>query len=340
MPSGKWGSPVNLGDSINTVMEERCPFLHADNQTLYFSSNGHPSFGGHDFFFSRRLPTGRWDVPQNLGSPINTTGEEASLVISLDGKTAYFASERTENGAALDPNLMDTDLYAFELYEGARPRPVTYVRATVYDAETRMPLVALAEVINLATTRRTTSDTTDAFGVFLICLPIGQDFALNVRKTGYLFHSENFKLSEGNTRDKPYLLDIYLMPIREADTTGTATGVPPAAKPVVLRNVFFDTGSATLRPESNIELDILKNLLVENPSLRIRLNGHTDNVGSDSDNLNLSSNRAKAVYDYLVTAGIAASRLNYKGFGETMPIDTNDTPEGRQNNRRTEFEVL
>ena len=114
----------------------------------------------------------------------------------------------------------------------------------------------------------------------------------------------------------------------------------PTAKPVILKNVFFETASAALRPESTIELNRLKALLEDNPALKIRINGHTDNVGSEEDNLQLSENRAKAVYTYLIGHGIDAERLRYKGFGESNPVATNDTPEGRQENRRTEFEVM
>ncbi len=343
-PSGKWGAPINLGDTINTPLDDICPFFHADGQTLYFVSEGHIGMGGRDIYFSRRLPSGRWGIPENLGYPVNTKAEEASLVVSLDGKTGYFASDRDSKGGTLmEPNYSNIDLYSFDLYEAARPKPVTYVRATVRDAITKMPLVALAEVMNLTTSRKHTSDSTETDGVFLVCLPLGQDFALNVSKSGYLFYSENFSLSATNTLDKPYLLDIYLMPIGSASPVAEAGGSPtppPANKPVVLKNVFFDTGSTVLRPESNTELNVLKTLLVDNPTLRIQINGHTDNVGADTDNLRLSEGRAKAVFEYLVQQGISSDRMQSRGFGETVPINSNDTPEGRQQNRRTEFEVV
>ena len=167
-----------------------------------------------------------------------------------------------------------------------------------------------------------------------LVLPIGEDYALNVSKPGYLFHSENFALAEAGRLAKPFLLEIELIPISEP------TADAPTPKPVILKNVFFETGSAALLPKSTSELIRLKDLLEENPNLTIRINGHTDNVGSEEDNQLLSENRAKAVYDFLVEKGIDKERLRYKGYGESKPIASNDTPASRQENRRTEFEVV
>ena len=183
------------------------------------------------------------------------------------------------------------------------------------------------------------SSLTDGDGEFLVCLPLGKNYALNVSKEKYIFHSENFALINRDA-GKPYVLEIGLQKIPETEiATNTNTPVP-ASKPIVLRNVFFDTGSAELRNESFIELNRLKEMLEKNPTMKIQINGHTDNVGSESDNNQLSDGRAKAVYDFLIKNGIIADRLRYKGYGESQPIDTNDTIEGRQRNRRTEFVVL
>ncbi len=340
---GQWGKPQNLGDSINTKGEENSPFIHPDGQTLYFMSNGHPGMGGFDLYYSRKNEAGNWGVPKNLGYPINTKDNEGALIISLDGKTAYFASDRklgtTDNAAAFGDltKSADTDLYEFELYEEARPQPVTYVKAKVFDVETNEDLSASVEFIDLKTGTTFAKSFTDYEGEFLICLPLGKDYALNVSKKKYLFHSENFALAQNTNSNQPFLLKIGLQPIHESVANN---GTPPKAKPIILKNVFFETAKAELRPESLTELNRLKNLLESNPQLKIQLNGHTDNVGSDSDNLRLSDARAKAVYNYLIEQGIAANRLSSKGYGETIPIDTNDTDEGRQNNRRTEFVVV
>lgn len=324
--NGKWAKPENLGPNINTGGVEQTPFLHPDGQTLYFASDSLPGMGGLDLYMVRRNADSTWGTPRNLGYPINTKANEVALTVSLDGRTGYYATNRPGGLGGLD-------IYSFELPEYARAQPVTYVRAQVRDALTEKPLVAKIEFTDLGTGRSFLSATTKADGSFLVCLPVGKSYSLYVDKDKYLFHSENFNLTESATAEKPFLLDIDLQPI-ELDST-----VHTAGKPIVLRNVFFETGSAELRKESTAELDRLLNLLVSNKSLRIQINGHTDNVGSDTSNQQLSEARAKSVYDYLCSKGMPAGRLKYKGFGESQPLETNDTAEGRTSNRRTEFIV-
>jgi outer membrane protein OmpA-like peptidoglycan-associated protein len=324
---GKWSKPQNLGPSLNTEGNEHMPFLHPDGQTLYFASDNLPGMGGNDIFVARRQPDGSWGAPQNLGYPINTKGEEGMLVVSLDGATAYFASNRPGGKGGID-------IYQFELHQKVRPQPTTYARAKVRDAATGNALVARVEFSDLKTGQSHISSTTKSDGTFLVCLPAGKDYALNVSKDKYLFYSENFNLVETATFDKPFLLNIDLQPIA-AEPDANA----PSSKPIALRNVFFETGSAALRSESSAELDRLAALLADAPALRIQINGHTDNVGDDASNQKLSEARAKAVQDYLLNKGIAAERLKFKGFGESQPVESNDTPEGRGRNRRTEFVV-
>ncbi|MEM9820135.1 MAG: OmpA family protein [Bacteroidota bacterium] len=343
---GRWGRPENLSELINTKADEQSPFIHADGQTLYFMSNGHPGMGGFDLFYSRRQEDGSWGKPQNLGYPINTEADESTLVISLDGQTAYFASDRD----ILPPGEEKTDqekvqgmdLYSFPLYKEAQPQPVTYVKAKIYDAQNKQALSAKVEFVDLATGKLHAFSTTGVDGAFLICLPMGKNYALNVSKEKYLFHSEHFALSDVRTLEEPFELQIGLQSIPEtpiASAEAPGSPAPADTKPIILHNVFFDTGSAELRAESFIELNRLKQLLEDNPQMNIQINGHTDNVGTEEDNLVLSENRAKAVLNYLVEKGIVASRLSHKGFGESRPIEANDTAEGRQTNRRTAFVV-
>ena len=333
---GTWSEPENLGENINTSGTDISPFIHPDGRTLYFVSDGHPGMGKSDIYLSRRQANGTWGKAENLGYPINTEEKEFSLIVSTDGQTAYFASDR-ENGFGL------VDLYQFDLHAAARPTPVTYAKATVFDAETKSPISTNVQLIDLSTGSTHTQSVTDENGEFLIVLLSGTDFALNISQQGYLFHSENFALKEMNTLNEPYLLEIYLQKIKETPVVTTQQPDNPTtpqlvkSKPVILKNVFFETASANLKSESENELNRLKNLLHENPNIRIQINGHTDNVGAASDNLTLSENRAKAVFNYLVKNGIAPTRLSTRGYGETQAIDTNDTPEGRANNRRTEF---
>lgn len=323
---GKWSEPVNLGNKINTTESDCFPFLHPDGQTLYFTSNGHPGMGGDDIFVSRKQADGTWNTPVNLGFPINTKENEGNMVTSLDGRTAYFSTQRPGGAGGVD-------IFRFELPEGLRPRTVTYARANVADAATGYPIVARVEFTDLVSGQNYVTSNTKKDGTFLVCLPAGHSYALNVSRKGYLFHSEHFELDSSATFLQPFNLNIELQPL--PDSTDTA----PVSRPVTLNNVFFNTGSAELLPASTTELNALADLLQENKSLRIQLNGHTDNVGDDNSNLSLSERRAQSVSNYLQKKGIDAARLRAKGFGETKPLATNETPEGRARNRRTEFEV-
>jgi len=334
LADGGWAEPENMGPVVNTAEDDQAPFIHPDGQTLYFISEGHPGMGKSDIYLARRQPDGSWGEPQNLGYPINTTQVEATLIVSLDGRTAYYASDRLAGEGS--PGVpRNPDIYAFPLHEEARPRPVTYVKGIVTDARTGKPLKAQARITTLDDGQEAASTvSTPEEGAFLLVLPSGRDYALNISKPGYLFYSENFALKEQSDPGEPFLLEAALSPIPSSGAT------PRPEKPVVLRNVFFNTGSAELLPASRLELDRLVALLDEHPALRIRINGHTDDVGGEADNLALSEARARAVYDYLLEAGIAPERLQYKGFGERRPLVPNDSPENRRMNRRTEFEVL
>ncbi|MEZ4891489.1 MAG: OmpA family protein [Saprospiraceae bacterium] len=326
---GVWTRPQKLPPQINVGGKVHTPFLHPDGQTLYFSSDSLPGMGGSDIFYVRRDLNGEWGSPVNIGYPINTKGEEGMIVVSLDGKTAYYASDKPGGAGGLD-------IYSFELPVAARPRPVTYARAHVVDAITGYPVVSKVDFIDLKTGESYVSRNTDTEGNALVCLPAGRDYALNVSKTNYLFYSDNFNLTDVATFEKPFTLNIELQPIN-SDSNNIKPAGP--AKPIVLRNVFFETGSATLASASTAELEQLANLLTDIPRIRIQINGHTDNVGNVQDNQKLSEQRAKAVHDFLIEKGIEASRLRFKGFGESKPVASNDNPEGRAQNRRTEFEL-
>lgn len=325
---GSWSDAVNLGEAINTRGNDQCPFLHADGQTLYYCSDGRPGMGGNDLYYVRLQADGQWSEVQNLGYPINTPDNEGTLTISLDGRTAYFAKS-----PATSAN--DLDIFTFPLYAAARPQPVTYVAGRVTDAVSGQPLRARAELVDIDSGRPVAIVSTCDDGSYLVCLPAGKNYALSISKPDYLFFSEHFALVDSVRLDEPYQLDAALQPLIDDPATDI-----PASKPVVLKNVFFATASADLLPSSTAELNRLVSLLDQHPMLSIQINGHTDNVGSEEDNLKLSEARALAVYNYLVKAGgIDPDRLRYAGFGESRPIAENDTPEGRQQNRRTEFEI-
>jgi outer membrane protein OmpA-like peptidoglycan-associated protein len=269
---------------------------------------------------SRLQPDGTWGKPVNLGYPINTHKDENSLLVSADGELAFFASDRDGGQGGLD-------IYSFELYDAIRPTPVTYVNGIVKDAVTGKKLESRFQLTDLESGKMVAESYSNPLsGEFLVCIPAGKDYALSVSKEGYLFHSENFSLKNYN-RIEPFKLDVNLQPIKAGAT-------------VVLNNIFFDSNSYTLLPTSHVELDALAKLLRANPSMNIEIGGHTDNVGSDTDNQVLSERRAVAVVEYLTSKGIEASRLQSKGYGESDPIETNDTEAGRAKNRRTEFRIL
>lgn len=318
---GSWGAPRNIGDKINTAGKEETVFIHPDGKTLYFGSDGHVGMGGLDLYVSHMNEKGEWSDPVNLGYPINTYGDENSILVDASGKLAYLASTRAGGMGGLD-------MYQFELYEAARPGKITYVKGTVFDAKTKKPLAAHFELIDLATGKSVIeSDANSGNGQFLVCLPIDKDYGLNVSNPGYLFYSENFSLHELADVSQPFQLDIPLQPI----DTGSV---------LELKNVFFETAKYDLKPESTAELDKLVAFLDANKSIRGELSGHTDNVGDKKMNQLLSQNRAKSVFDYLVSKGIDAKRLTYKGYGDTRPKVKNDSDEHRQMNRRTEFKIV
>lgn len=323
--NGTWSKPKNAGKNINTPGNEASPFLHSDGVTFYFMSDYHPGMGSSDLFRSE-LKDNVLSKPENLGYPINTEDHEGALVVSFDGTKAYFArgveTERVYN--------TQTDIYSFDLPKEQRANPVGYVKILVKD-EAEKPLIANVDLQSaIAEDQDQDTYTTDNEGSLLVPLPLGKNFSLNINKEGYYFHSERFELSEEGNQDNAYEIVVTLKAIEKE--------LPD--EPIILKNVLFETASYDLKPESYFELDRLFTLLDENPKLKIELRGHTDDIGEPDDNLALSSNRAKSVYQYLSEKGIDPSRLSYVGLGETEPIDTNDTEEGRKNNRRTEFVII
>lgn len=331
-----WGTPQNMGDVINTSGGEEAPFIHPDGKTLYFMSDGHVGMGGFDLFMSRKQADGSWGKPENLGYPINTDRDEGALIVSLDGKTAYYASDAKAKESSEEALKGNADLYTFTMPEDKQPDPVTYLKGKVFDALSEEAISGIVEIIDLETGQTLMKLLSDEAYGFLVCLPSGTDYGLNVSQEGYLFYSDHFALSGTPDISKPFEKDIYLNPILAEETEDDT----PLKQPIVLKNVFFETGSAALLDKSKAELDRLKYMLDEHPGMVIQINGHTDGIGSEEDNLTLSTDRAKSVYEYLIAEGIDANRLGFKGFGESQPIDTNETAEGRSRNRRTTFVVL
>ncbi|HEB62057.1 MAG TPA: tetratricopeptide repeat protein [Bacteroidetes bacterium] len=323
--AGRWTKPVCLDTTVNTIADEKAPYIHPDNKTLYFTSSGHTGMGGLDLFLSKKVK-GKWTDAKNLGYPVNTKNDEGALFVSLDGKTAYFSTDRAES------KRKNLDIYYFDLDTVLQPEKVTYVKGIVFDKKSLVKLSAKLELYDNSTGEKILDKRTDK-DTFLLPLKIGIDYNFSVSKKGYLFYSGRFNLNRKNTIIEPYELKISLTKIDDM--------VKHGSQPVVLPNIFFEYKSAVLDTiGSGAELNKLIKLLKNNPETSIRIIGHTDNVGSESYNLQLSQKRAKAVYDYLISKNIAENRMEYIGYGETKPISSNDTEKGRSKNRRIEFEIL
>jgi len=319
---GKFEPAVKLNANVNSKGNEESVFIHPDNMTLYFASDGHPGMGRTDLFVSRRQANGDWGPAVNLGYPINTHQDENSLLVDPAGKLAYFASDRAGG-------FGDLDIYQFELPEDVRPEKITFTKGKIYNAKTKEALEATFELFDLETQKQVTQSYSQKNGEFFVTLTANKNYMVNVNKQGFSFYSDNFSL-KGKTTDfnKPYILDIPLEPI----DTGSV---------IELKNVFFDVAKWDLKPESKAELDKLIDFITKNPTLKIEFGGHTDSDGDKKSNITLSTNRAKAVVDYLITNGkIVAGRLTYKGYGDTKPKVKNDNAENKAKNRRTEFKVI
>lgn len=315
----KWSTPRNLGKTINTPGDEMSPFIHFDGKTLYFSSDGRPGMGGLDIYFSRMNDDSTWTEPKNLGYPINTSNDEMGLVIESSGQKAYFSSKRDEKGGK--------NIYTFKLYESVRPDPVAYLKGKVTDKETGKMLTAQYELVNLSTARSVVINQTDPSGNFLVCIPSGYNYGLNVSCDGYLFYSENFMFEGDHSIKEPFLKRIRLSPLRVGEK-------------MLLANVFFEIDSWQLKKESITELNRLCDLLKKNKEIKVEIGGYTDATGSDVHNLSLSEKRALSVVDFLVANGISSDRLKYKGYGNKSPVGDNVTSEGRKLNRRTEVQII
>lgn len=317
---GTFSEPINLGPVINTPGIEQRPYLHPDGKTLYFSSDGHPGMGKADLFKAEWQDDGTWSEPINLGYPINSAENEQAIYVSANGNLAFISSERKE-GFGFD------DIYYFELPSDIQPNNVVSVKGIVRDKNTNEFLKAAIQIIDLATNKTYKTLTSDEInGQFLITLPIEKNYAFQVNLEDYLPFSENFSLVDFKTDDL-LTLEAEMIPISKGNT-------------FILKNVFFAVNEYELQNESTVELDILVQYLQDHPTLKIEIGGHTDSDGSSSFNQTLSKNRAKAVWEYLVGKGIEASRISYKGYGDTQPLVPNSSPENKAKNRRTAFTIL
>ena len=316
--NGVWMEAKNIGDKINTSKDDISPFLHWDNQTLYFASKGFIGMGGFDVFVSRLNGSGDWGEATNIGYPINSPSDENSLIVAKDGRTAYFAS------SFFNEDRNDLDLYTFDLPQESRSLEVAYIQGLITDSKTNNPIKADIELVNLKSGKSYKSSESDLDGNYMLCLPSDAEYALTVNKKKYLFYSENIKLEhEGSILVK----NFKLQPLEVGEQ-------------VRLDNIFFELNSSNLKDESLVELNKIIKFMASNPFLVIEIGGHTDNSGSKAYNLNLSDDRARSVKDALVQRGIPSDRIQTKGYGMSVPLNTNSSEQERALNRRTELKII
>ena len=344
-----YGLPVQVLD-VSSQFNDGPIYLHPNGKIMYFASEGFNSMGGYDIFYAKKIKGGGWSKPVNMGSPINTPYDDFFFAATANGKFAYVASNRAGGKGGYDiyrvtfwgeeksPSLATED---YLLASVAKPiqdpelvgevqvtsmAELTVFKGKTLDAITKKAVEAIIEITDNSSGEIVESFTTNsATGKFLISLESGGNYGIAVKADGYLFHSENFDIPNGSA---------YNLVNKTIELKNIKIG-----SKIALRNVFFDTGKSNIRSESNTELDRLVKLLKDVPALKIELSGHTDNTGSAQNNVKLSQARAEAVVNYLTGKGIAANRLVAKGYGSDKPVDTNETGSGRQNNRRTEFEI-
>lgn len=315
-----WSVPKNLGNIINTKDGEFGPFLAADDKTLYFVSSGHPGYGDADVWMSKRLDDTwtNWSKPVNLGEKINSSGFDAYFSIDASGEYAYFTSTKNSYG--------NSDVFRIKMPKEAKPDPVVLIYGKVIDQKTNQPIKAKISYEQLPSGKEVgTANTSPEDMVYKIVLPFGENYGFMASADNYYSVTKNLDLSKLEAYQEMEV-NLYLAPIQKDEA-------------IRLNNIFFEFGKSVLKEESYPELNRLVKLLTDNPTITIEINGHTDDVGADTDNLKLSQERAAAVVTYLTSKKIGGNRLSSNGFGETKPLADNKTEEGRQLNRRVEFVV-
>ncbi len=315
---GYWEDAINLGPTINTKGDDQTPFIHADNQSLYFSSNGHPGFGGADFYVSRKKIDGSWTTPLNLGYPINTYDNEGSIAVASNGVSAYIASDRADSRGELD-------IYKITLAENTRAHKTWYIKGEIVDAKSKKTIAADVNIVDPASGYPLLEMQVDSIGKFLLALPYFDSLGLKIMSKEHdyitrILPIDFVKAMAGKT------FNFALTPIEKVFTK-------------IFNQVYFESSSAKLQSISRVELDALVTYLTNTKQATILIEGHTDNTGSVAQNNLLSLQRAESIMQYLVSKGVAGNRIQAKGLGSSMPIADNSTAAGRAKNRRTSFTI-
>jgi outer membrane protein OmpA-like peptidoglycan-associated protein len=316
--TGAWTRAMNLGKSVNTKFDEIAPFIHVNNRNLFFASNGLPGFGGFDIYVSEKSE-GQWLSPKNMGAPLNDFEDQYSFVVTSDGLNAFYSREEGRTKSKIYQTNIPKELQI-------RSRG-NLVKGIVTDSKTKLALKAQVELFDLKTNQKVSVINSDSVnGQYLTVIPGQSEYALHVAEPGYLFYSLHFNYEEKD-QDQPMTIDIGLQPMVKNAMT-------------VLNNIFFDFNQSEIKPRSLAELDEVVKFLKENPNIKVEISGHTDNVGNENYNQQLSLKRAQSVVNYFSSKGIATARLTQIGYGSKKPIKPNDSEESRQINRRIEFRIL
>jgi outer membrane protein OmpA-like peptidoglycan-associated protein len=314
---GTWARAKKLSPVINTNGNDKSPFIHLDCKTLYFSSDSLPGLGGYDIFMSTLDDKGNWSTPMNLGYPINTEEDEVGFFVSTDGTNAYFSSNRFAGGGY--------DIYSFELYNKARPEAMNTIKGFVTGDNGEGPIAPIIEIRDVVTQEMQKIEVDKVSGEYAFIASRGHDQLMTIKKPDYAYESKYISAKDST----PPIAVKQHIELKNVEV----------GKQYTLNDVYFATNSFVINTTTKIILDDFAKYLKETPRMRVAINGHTDNVGNDQDNMVLSENRAKTIYEYLLSQNIDKARLSYKGFGATKPISSNSTEDGRARNRRTVFVV-
>jgi len=316
---GVWEEASNVGEQINTAGDEQTPFIHADNQTLYFSSTGWPGFGGADFYVSRKKIDGTWSKPINLGSPINTFDNEGSIAVANNGVDAYIASDRSDSRGGLD-------IYKITLSKETQGNLKWYVSGEIRDAQTKKGISSDIEILDASDLSSIFKLGADTTGQLVLARPLIDSIAVSIQSAFHEKLISTIRISDFNENHTAHKI-FELRPIQNNFTQ-------------TFKNVLFKSESYQLLPGSEKELNELAAYLLLQPKATITIEGHTDNTGNAIKNKTLSLKRANAIGQYLTKQHISPLRISTFGYGDTNPIASNDTENGRQQNRRTSFTIL
>lgn len=320
---GTWAQAKPVPGGINTDGHDKAPFLHQDSETLYFVSDCSDTrlgAGGSDIFYTRKDENGNWAEPKNIGYPINSEANEVGLVVSYDGHVAYYTF--------FNVNTNSYDIFYFDLYEEARPKAVKIYKGEVRDEHGAPIEDAVVEISYKESGENVQVKVNGDDGKFtaVVMADEEQDVMITLKKEGYSFDTELIQaedvVDQDNTTVKGISMEIDVIQVGKAFT---------------IDDILYETDSYVLSEDSKFILDQFVKFLNENPGVTVTIQGHTDDVGDDKHNKELSANRARGVMEYLISKGISASRLKSEGYGESKPKVPNNSAENRAKNRRTDF---